>query len=160
KQVRRWDELFQIVQERDPAQHLRSIHNWQLLDRHDTSKFYDYSKPWITHCSVQHAYMDLVGVWREQYHKPIVVDETYYEGDFPTGWGNITAEDMTRRFWEGAVRGGYVSHGETYLHPQDVIWWSNGGVLYGQSPARIAFLRQVLEEAPAPLDPVGEVTDT
>jgi hypothetical protein len=61
---------------------------------------------------------------------------------------------------EGAARGGYVGHGETYLHPEDVIWWSKGGALYGQSPARITFLRQVLEEAPAPLEPVGEITDT
>ena len=53
------------------------------------------------------------------------------------------------RFWEGTVAGTYVGHGETYLDPQDILWWSKGGTLRGQSPARIAFLRKVLEEGPA-----------
>ncbi len=35
---------------------------------------------------------------------------------------------MVRRFWETAVRGGYCGHGETYLHPEDILWWSKGGV--------------------------------
>jgi hypothetical protein len=30
-----------------------------------------------------------------------------------------------------------------------VLWWAKGGVLHGQSPARIAFLKKVLETAPA-----------
>ena len=49
--------------------------------------------------------------------KPVVVDECAYEGDIDQGWGNITGEELVRRFWEGAVRGGYVGHGETYLRP-------------------------------------------
>jgi hypothetical protein len=51
-----------------------------------------------------------------------VIDECAYEGDIDQGWGNITGEEMVRRFWEGAVRGGYVGHGETYLHPEDILW--------------------------------------
>ncbi|MGH7246589.1 MAG: DUF5605 domain-containing protein, partial [Pseudomonadota bacterium] len=43
----------------------------------------------------------------------------------------------------------YAGHGETYLDPNDVLWWSKGGVLHGQSPRRIAFLRKILEDAPA-----------
>jgi hypothetical protein len=35
------------------------------------------------------------------------------------------------------------------LHPSDVLWWSKGGVLRGESPARIAFLRDILSTAPA-----------
>ncbi len=63
---------------------------------------------------------------------------------------------MVHRFWLGTAGGGYVGHGETYLHPEDVLWWSKGGVLHGQSPERIAFLRQILEQdAPEGLDPVG-----
>jgi hypothetical protein len=46
------------------------------------------------------------------------------------------------------VGGAYVGHGETYLDPGDILWWSKGGVLHGQSPARIAFLRKILESAP------------
>jgi hypothetical protein len=59
---------------------------------------------------------------------------------------------MTRRFWLGVVAGCYVTHGETYLNAggseneDDKIWWSNGGKLSGSSPARIGFLRKLLEE--------------
>ena len=44
-----------------------------------------------------------------------MIDECAYEGNIDQGWGNITGEEMVRRFWEGTVRGGYVGHGETYL---------------------------------------------
>ena len=156
-----WDKLFQIIQTHDPYQHLRSIHNWQQLETHDCRTFYDHGKPWVTHCSIQHAHVDLASQWRELYHKPVVLDEVCYEGNIPNGWGNITGEELVRRFWEGTVRGGYVGHGETYLDPEDMLWWSKGGVLKGQSPARIAFLRLVLECGPAGgLNPVGEITNT
>jgi hypothetical protein len=141
-----WDRFFKIVQAHDPYQHLRSIHNCRW--------FYDHSKPWVTHSSVQHADLGQVSTWREQYGKPVVVDECQYEGNIPNNWGNITAEELVHRFWEGSVRGGYVGHGETYLHPDDILWWSKGGVLHGDSPARIAFLREVMEAGP-PLNPFG-----
>ena len=54
-----------------------------------------------------------------------------------------------RRFWVGTVSGAYVGHGETYLDPNDVLWWSKGVVLHGESPKRIAFLSKILEGAPA-----------
>ena len=57
----------------------------------------------------------------------MVVDECGYEGDLEHGWGNISGEEMLRRFWEGAVRGGYVGHGETYWDADEEIWWSKGG---------------------------------
>ncbi len=153
KSVSDWDALFQCVQECDPYQHLRSVHNWQHLNAHDNQKFYDHGKPWVTHASVQHAHLDLVGTWRALYRKPVVVDECCYEGDIPNGWGNISARELVHRFWEGTVRGGYVGHGETYLSSGDILWWSKGGVLRGESPARIAFLRRILEDG-GPLEPV------
>ncbi len=156
-----WDRYFELVQQADPHDHLRSIHNWQQLDVHDWEMFYDHSRPWVTHCSIQHAYLDLVSAWRAQYGKPVVVDECYYEGDLPDGWGNITAEEMVRRFWEGTFRGGYVGHGETYLDPDEVIWWSHGGALRGQSAEQLAFLRRVLESLPpGGLDPQPRISDT
>ena len=51
--------------------------------------------------------------------------------------------------WIMMVRGGYAGHGETYMHPEDILWWSKGGVLYGISPERIAFLRRIIEAGPA-----------
>ena len=145
-----WDRFFRIVQESDPYQHLRSVHNCRV--------FYDHNKPWVTHCSVQRSDLTQVSRWREEYQKPVVVDECCYEGNIPNNWGNITAEEMTHRFWEGFSRGGYVGHGETYVHPDDILWWSKGGVLHGESPARIAFLRQIMEDGPA-IDPRGGYWD-
>ena len=115
--------------------------------------FLDYNKPWVTHCSIQridvYKISEATNEWREKWKKPIVIDECAYEGDIDQGWGNITGEEMVRRFWEGAVRGGYVGHGETYMHPEEILWWSKGGKLHGTSPDRIAFLRKIMEEGPA-----------
>jgi hypothetical protein len=143
KEMADWDRFFRIIQERDHARHLRSIHNCRT--------FYDHGKPWVTHCSVQHADTGRIREWRRQYRKPVIDDECCYEGNIGHGWGNITAEELVRRFWVGTLAGGYVGHGETYLHPDDVLWWSKGGVLHGESPPRIAFLKGLLEEGP----PVG-----
>jgi len=156
-----WDGLFHVVQASDPYQHLRSIHNWISLDDHRWHTFYDHSKPWVTHCSIQHAHIDLSTIWRDQYRKPIVLDEVCYEGDLPNGWGNLSGAEMTRRFWEATVRGAYVGHGETYVNPDDVVWWAKGGELRGESPARIAFLRAILQSAPPEgINSVGEITNT
>lgn len=142
-----WDRFFRIVQESDPYQHLRSIHNCR--------GFYDHAKPWVTHQSIQHNDVEQTAHWREVYGKPVVIDECKYEGNIQQRWGNISAQEMVHRFWLGTVGGGYVGHGETYLHPEDVLWWSKGGVLHGDSPPRIAFLRRILEESGTQgLDPV------
>ena len=39
---------------------------------------------------------------------------------------------------------------------RSVLWWAKGGVLRGESPARIAFLREIVETLPGPLDFLGE----
>ncbi|MCZ9881191.1 DUF5605 domain-containing protein [Arthrobacter sp. B2a2-09] len=139
-----WERFAGIVTKNDPNQHLLSIHNCR--------DFYDHSRPWVTHCSIQrrdiYKTAEMTTEWREQYGKPIVIDECAYEGNIDQGWGNITGEEMTRRFWEGAVRGGYVGHGETYMDPDDILWWAKGGELKGTSPERIGFLRRILDEAP------------
>lgn len=135
-----WDRFFQIVQQADPYNRLRGIHNCH--------GWYDHNKPWVTHCSIQSESLDQVPQWRKQYPKPIVIDECRYEGDIPEGWGNLTAPEMVRSFWRGTMAGAYVGHGETYKHPDDILWWSKGGVLRGESPARIAFLKRIMTEAP------------
>lgn len=140
KSMNDWDRFFRLVQEKDPYQHLRSIHNCY--------DFYDHAKPWVTHCSIQHSDLTKVSEWLELYKKPVIVDECVYEGNISRVWGNITAQEMVHRIWEGTIRGGYVGHGETYVHSDDILWWSKGGVLHGQSPERIAFLRKIVEEGP------------
>jgi hypothetical protein len=137
-----WDRFFQIIQQRDPYQHLRSVHN--------CVEFYDHGKPWVTHASIQYQNLDYSTAiaWREKYGKPIIIDECGYEGNISDGWGNLTPQELVRRHWEGIARGGYVGHGETYLHPEDLLWWSKGGTLHGKSSERIAFLRRILEGIP------------
>lgn len=144
-----WERLAAVVGEEDAFGHLNSIHNCRPV--------YDYDKPWITHVSIQRVDVyrtaENTDQWREQWGKPVVIDECAYEGDIDQGWGNITGEEMTRRFWEGAVRGGYVGHGETYYPPahgrdDEILWWSKGGELHGSSPERIAFLERLQSESP------------
>jgi hypothetical protein len=158
KQMSDWDRLFQIVQSEDPYGHLRSIHNCVV--------FYDNSKPWITHASIQNGSAvedsSRAQMYRDVWQKPVVYDEVKYEGNLPERWGNLSAEEMVHRFWEGLVGGTYVGHGETYLHPEDdVIWWSKGGVLRGESPARLAFLRKIMQEGPADgFEPIDKWQDS
>lgn len=144
KKVEDWERYAKIICEKDPYRRLRSIHNCR--------NFYDHNRPWITHCSIQRQDLykssELVNEWREKYRKPVVLDEIAYEGNIQHGWGNISGEEMLRRFWEAAVRGGYPGHGETYMHPQDILWWSHGGELHGESHKRFGFLLDVMKETP------------
>ncbi len=144
KSVDDWERIAAVIAENDPVGHLTSIHN--------CFGFYDHSRPWITHCSVQrqdvYRTAEYTDEWRERYGKPIVIDECAYEGDIDQGWGNISGEEMTRRAWEGALRGGYVGHGETYLNDREELWWSKGGELVGDSPSRMGFLLRLTEDAP------------
>ena len=143
-----WDHYFKLVQDLDPYDHLRSIHNCR--------GFYDHGKPWVTHCSIQHHDLFQVPTWLQQYNKPVVVDECGYEGDISRVWGSLSAEEMVARFWLGFAAGGYVGHGETYWNEEEILWWSKGGQLHGESTPRIAFLRQIIEATPAPgLFPLG-----
>ncbi len=71
-----------------------------------------------------------------------------YEGNINHDWGNISGKELVRRFWETILRGGYAGHGETYVHPEDELWWSRGGELYGESPVRLKFLHNILCDTP------------
>jgi hypothetical protein len=144
KHISDWERYARILCCKDPYRHLRSIHNCRTM--------YDHSRPWITHCSVQRVDLyksaEQVDEWRERYHKPVVMDEMAYEGDIQYGWGDITPQEMVRRFWEAACRGGYPGHGETYRSPDNILWWSHGGPLRGESWKRFGFLLDILRETP------------
>jgi hypothetical protein len=139
-----WERFAANIGAEDYVGHLTSIHN--------CFGFYDHSRPWITHCSIQridvYRTAENTDEWRQQYGKPVVIDECAYEGDIDQGWGNIGGPELVRRAWEGAIRGGYVTHGETYYNDREELWWSKGGELVGSSPARFAFLARILAEAP------------
>ncbi|MBI1277599.1 MAG: DUF5060 domain-containing protein [Anaerolineaceae bacterium] len=142
KPMEQWDEYFRILLAKDPYNHLRSIHNG------DTEKNYDHTKVGVTHVCIQNWDTKQVKRWRRDYQKPIINDELEYEGDIVFPWGNISAREEVHRIWIMVTNGGYAGHGETYMHPQDILWWSKGGVLHGESWRRVAFLRKLMEEGP------------
>ncbi len=139
-----WDRLFQIVRDYDPYGHLRSIHN--------ADRVYDYSKPWVTHVSLQYYMavrcLGISPMLRDIYKKPIVHDEINYEGNIDKRWGNISGEEMVFRFWSAYIGGAYATHGDAFGPSEDPTWISIGGRLQGQSPARIAFLKKIIEDGP------------
>lgn len=144
-----WDRFYRIIRENDPYDHMAGIHNCR--------GFYNHSEPWVSHASIQSSELHRAREWREQYGKPIIYDECRYEGNISEGWGNQSAREMVHKFWLGTIQGCYVGHGETYKHPEDIIWWSKGGILHGESPARIAFLKGILEEGPMDgIEPMDE----
>ena len=138
-----WDRFFEIVQENDPYEHLRSIHNGNV------NMNYDHTKPGVTHVCVQNWDVKKMRQWRDAYAKPVIDDECEYEGNILRNWGNISARELVHRYWICIAYGGYAGHGETYEHPEDILWWSKGGVLHGESWPRLKFLRGIVEEGPA-----------
>jgi hypothetical protein len=143
KPLARWEHFFKILREEDPYQHLRSIHNG------DPQMMYNHTKPEVTHVCIQNWDVHQVRHWRKTYGKPIIDDELEYEGNIPFPWGNITAQELVHRCWIMVTNGGYAGHGETYAHPDNLLWWSKGGVLRGESWKRIAFLKQIMNEGPS-----------
>lgn len=147
-----WDRYFQVVQKADPYAHLRSIHN--------ADRVYDYGKPWVTHVSLQY-YNVVKSPWgtsllRDLYKKPVVNDEINYEGTSDRRWGQLDGEEMVFRFWNAYIGGGYATHGETLPS-----WIGDGGTLVGKSPARIDFLRRIVEDGPQEgLEPIDHFYET
>ncbi len=133
-----WDEIARFIKDNDPYNHPISIHNHPAQE-------YDWSKNWVSHISIQTHDQIRVNELKVALQKPAINDECGYEGDLPDEWGNLSPEEIVHRYWTGIVHGVYTTHGETYLNPQEVIWWSKGGELVGESISRIRFLRNLIE---------------
>lgn len=139
KRVEDWDAIGEFVREQDAYGHLISIHNiMQVYPKRD----------WMTHCSIQSSDINRVPYWKKKYGIPVLIDECGYEGDLEFVWGNLSAFDMADRFWWTLTRGAYCTHGETFHREDEVLWWSKGGKLYGESEARIRFLKELLYSLP------------
>ena len=152
-----WDRLFHVVQACDPYGHLRSIHNGTLV--------YNNNQPWVTHASMQDgpAVEDTQRpeLLRRAYRKPVVFDEVQYEGNSSSRWAQLSGCEMVHRMWCGTVAGTYVGHSEYFNAPHDLVWLGEGGVLRGESPPRIAFLKKILEGSPATgIDPIDRWQDS
>ena len=150
-----WNHYIERFAKNDKFHHLIGIHNGSII--------YDHTNPFLTHASIQGEDTYKAKEYRNKYKKPVVFDECRYEGNIPWSWGNLTAQSMTEKFWRGFTNGGFVGHGETYVteYPirlpevsSDVLWWSKGGNLKGESPERIKFLRKIIETAPPYLKPI------
>ena len=87
--------------------HLRSIHHSRVI--------YDHSRPWCTHASLQSYDFEKSADRRAAWNKPIVYDEIQYEGDVDRRWGNLSAEEMTRRFWLAIVRASSIPNRSTRI---------------------------------------------
>lgn len=136
-----WDEYGELLQEKDIYHHLISVH--------DIMTVYP-DRPWLTHCSIQSNQFDKIKIYKEQHGgKPVMMDEFGYEGDLEYGWGNKSAFQEVDSFWHTIMRGGFATHGETFHREDEVLWWAKGGKLYGESPSRIGFLKDLLYSLPA-----------
>lgn len=138
-----WECFARFLHENDPYGHLLSCH--QIV------RPWDFSNPYTTHICHQTSAIELLSGEIQKYQKPLMVDECCYEGNVPMNWGNISGFEMVHRFWTVCMQGGYCTHGETYLNEEEILWWSKGGKLIGESPARIGFLKGILEALPGPL---------
>lgn len=166
KQESDWDRLFQVIEAADPYAHLRSIHNAFVL--------YNNTHSWVTHASIQQGAAVLdperAMIYRDVWRKPVVYDEVKYEGNHHRRWGQLKAEELVLRFWNGTVAGTYVGHSEI-LGLRDAssprghaptsarvgYWLGSGGELRGESVARLAFLKRILAEGPAEgLEPIDK----
>ena len=143
---RDWKELEKYLAQLDHGRHLLSNHNW--------GRFYDFKSSAVTHVCVQSSMVHEVAKLQQKYQKPVIYDEMCYEGNVPQGWGNLSAFELVNRFWCVVSQGGYATHGECFMDENDVLWWAKGGVLKGESPERIAWLREITESFPSPLEPV------
>ncbi|MEO6786277.1 MAG: PKD domain-containing protein, partial [Chthoniobacteraceae bacterium] len=150
KEFADWDRFFSILETEDPFHRMRGIHNGKV--------WYDHTKAWVTHASLQTSDMNAGVTFRAKYQKPVIYDECKYEGNVTQGWGRLTGREMTQRFWLGTMGGCYVGHGETFTNPEDILWWSKGGVLHGESPQRIQWLKDFMAKAPPfhELQPLGD----
>lgn len=142
-----WEEIECFVADHDPYHHLLSNHNCFAV--------WDYSRPNVTHVSIQTKMLTRISEWRKKYKKPVIVDECCYEGTVQRFWGSISGREMTNRFWRVVTTGGYCTHGETFMDwENEVLWWARGGKLKGESPKRIAFLKDIVESLPGSIEPV------
>jgi hypothetical protein len=139
-----WDAIGRFIQEKDPYNHPRSVHNVPFGCVYPDAG-------WLTHVSYQHPNtyalaMDL----KRRLAKPVVNDEYQYEGNVPQNWGNASPELELKRHWQAVMAGAYATHGEAYRIDDNSkdIFWSYGGDLAGQSPRRLRFLKQIIESCP------------
>lgn len=137
REARDWELFGEKIKAEDPYHHLLSIHH--------CFRMYPPTE-WMTHCSVQSSFIKRIKEWRDSYNRPIIIDECGYEGNIEFEWGNLSGFELVNRAWTAVTSGGFITHGETFLREDEVLWWAKGGWLVGQSTERFAFLKSIQYE--------------
>lgn len=135
-----WPEFSDYIAEHDAYGH--------CLSNHNCYGYWDFTNKNTTHCSIQDTCVSDVAELQEKYGKPVIFDECCYEGNISLPWGDISAFQMSDYFWTAYVCGGYCTHGETYVNSDEIVWWSRGGKLVGESVERIKYLKGIMDEIP------------
>jgi len=158
-----WRHLGELLAKIDPYGHLRGIHNC-------CTAFYDNAQSWITHVILQDITTQRrtstsrndssVALDARKIGKPVVVDEYGYEGNNGMAWGNLAPREAVEMHWAITMAGAYGSHGETYVNPGHLLWWSVGGELVGDAPARLGFLKEIMSAAPySEMEPAPDLVE-
>ncbi|MEO3753129.1 DUF5605 domain-containing protein [Streptomyces sp. B6B3] len=143
-------DVLAAIREHDHGRHLLTVHGDAPPGPGGLggAPVTDWGAPWITHASVRHEETRAVSALVADLAKPVILDDCGAEGDAPAPADSLTARELVSRIWEGVCQGGYVTHGEAYgARP----WRTHGGAPRGESAPRIAFLREVLADAPGDL---------
>ena len=150
KTIEDWYTIEAFVAEKDPYHHMIGCHNWIAL--------WDASRERTTHLSLQTRELWRVTEFMKKYRKPVMIDECKYEGNLQEDWGSLSGQEMVRSFWQVMVQGGYCTHGDTFYPEEgsEAIWWAHGGKIRGESVPRIAFLKDIADSLPGPIETVVE----
>lgn len=135
---RTWDEVLRVLAESDHGHRLRTV---------GAGEGFDFGHRLISHCSVRTEQPRVCSVLVPRYRKPVVLDDLGAEGDSSRPRQSRTAEDLVADCWEAVCRGGYATHAEFFSGR----WSQRGGALEGAAAPRLAFLREMLDPAPAGL---------
>lgn len=137
-----WRPLLRTVAEWDYGHHLLSV---------EAGPDFDFGDPLLSHVTLSCLEPRVISRLVSEYQKPVILGNCGFEGDLAEPTSSLTGEALVAAIWEGTIRGGYVNHGEAYSGGDGSTWSGSGGELRGQSVPRVAFLRRVLESAPADL---------
>ncbi|ULL17180.1 DUF5060 domain-containing protein [Paenibacillus sp. H1-7] len=146
-------QYLKFIRELDTYGHLSTICS--------SNPIADFGDSSITHVSLQYFDPSQLSRISALHRKPVIIDHCGSEGDWPSLEGSLPAEELVNRIWASVCRKGYAGHGEMYIRSgsEGEAWLTHGGALSGEAAARIAFLREILEEAPAGLRTMPELYD-
>ncbi|MFD2114978.1 DUF5605 domain-containing protein [Paenibacillus yanchengensis] len=132
--------LIRTIKENDYGHHLLTVHG--------VTNAYNWGLPTLTHISLKDEDIKKASDFTLQYEKPVVLEHCGREGNGATPDDALLAEEMTYHIWEAIMRGGFASHGESMLQADGTTWSVHGGLLVGDSIARLTFLQKIISEAP------------